>query len=227
MFKKSFLPLLLFSLLTAALLAFSFPQLTTAAESSAEVIAAGLNNPRGLAFAADGSLLVAEAGVGGDGPCIPGAEGEDVCFGHSGSIMRIHNGQQDRIITGLSSLAPVGGGGATGPHDIDIVGNLAYIPVGLGADPAVLNDPAGLGGVPNNLGQLVQAHIGTGDYHAIGNLAAHEGANDPNGEGADSNPYGVLGLFWATFGCRCWRQQPVDGERKPCVYVGNLPRTFC
>ena len=33
------------------------------------VIADGLDNPRGLTFAPDGTLYVAEAGQGGAGPC--------------------------------------------------------------------------------------------------------------------------------------------------------------
>jgi hypothetical protein len=40
-----------------------------------EVIATGLDNPRGLDFGPDGALYVAEAGRGGDGPCIAGPEG--------------------------------------------------------------------------------------------------------------------------------------------------------
>jgi hypothetical protein len=36
------------------------------------VVAAGLDDPRGLAFAPWGALYVTEAGRGGDGPCVPG-----------------------------------------------------------------------------------------------------------------------------------------------------------
>lgn len=192
MFRKPFLSLFALCLLIATLFSLFVTPKTTVAENSVEVIAAGLNNPRGLAFANNGALYVAEAGVGGAGPCIPGPEGDDVCFGDSGSITRIYNGQQDRIITGLSSLAPAGGGGAIGPHDINIVGRFAYIAVGLGADPAVLTDPVALGAVPNHLGELLRAYLPTGHYQEIGDLAGYEGANDPNGDGFDSNPYGVL-----------------------------------
>ncbi|MGH8667055.1 MAG: hypothetical protein ACREUX_22565 [Burkholderiales bacterium] len=41
----------------------------SAADYTGSVIASGLNNPRGLSFAADGSLYIAEAGLpGGAGP---------------------------------------------------------------------------------------------------------------------------------------------------------------
>src|SRR5215218_4721721 len=44
---------------------------TTPAPSPASVttIVTGLRNPRGLNFSSDGALYVAEAGVGGAGPC--------------------------------------------------------------------------------------------------------------------------------------------------------------
>ena len=38
------------------------------------VVMSGLDNPRGLAFAPNGALYVAEAGRGGDGPCVVNAE---------------------------------------------------------------------------------------------------------------------------------------------------------
>jgi hypothetical protein len=70
------------------------------------VIASGLNNPRGLAMAGDGTLYVAEAGNGGDGPCVPAGLGNPHCYGPTGSITRIDtNGDQERIVTGLPSIA--------------------------------------------------------------------------------------------------------------------------
>src|SRR6188472_273492 len=85
--------------------------------SGPEVVATGLDNPRGLAIGPDGALYVAEAGRGGDGPCVPGPFGE-ACYGPSGAITRIGHHGQERIVTGLSSFASPGGGLAFGPHDI-------------------------------------------------------------------------------------------------------------
>lgn len=108
-----------------------------AAQQPFTVIAEGLDNPRGLAFGADGALYVAEAGRGGNGPCIPGEgpEGRQVCFGLTGALTRIKGGQQSRVVTGLPSLADPDGT-ADGASDVSFFG-LGFLTVGLHNDPAV------------------------------------------------------------------------------------------
>ena len=66
------------------------------AQSGPEVVASGLDNPRGMALTADGTLLVAEAGRGGAAPCLEGPEGDEVCFGLSGAITQVVGGVQSR-----------------------------------------------------------------------------------------------------------------------------------
>ena len=56
------------------------------------VVASGLDNPRGLDFAPNGALYIAEAGRGGDGPTIPGAENNVLHFELSGAITRVWKG---------------------------------------------------------------------------------------------------------------------------------------
>ena len=89
------------------------------------VVAAGLDNPRGLTFGADGTLYVAEAGRGGSGPCFMNSEPSLVCFGPTGAITEVRHGVQTRIASGLPSLAGAGGGGggAIGPDDVSVIGN--------------------------------------------------------------------------------------------------------
>ena len=48
-----------------------------------DVVATGLNNPRGLAFAPNGQLFVAEAGSGGNGRCLVLADGRSACYGET------------------------------------------------------------------------------------------------------------------------------------------------
>jgi hypothetical protein len=86
------------------------------ARATLEVIAQGLNNPRGLNFGPEGGLYVAEAGNGGAGPCIINSNNVLVCYGATGSVTRITLGDgpsQTQVVTGLPSLAAqtgVGGG---------------------------------------------------------------------------------------------------------------------
>ena len=174
--------------LTAALLCLAG---TAAARTpSLEVVAGGLDNPRGLAISGSGSIYVAEAGRGGDGPCIAGPEeeGGDVCVGSTGAVTKVWRGGQRRIVTGLPSAAGADGS-ASGPHDIALKSwGGSYVIVGLGGSPETraLFGPLGAG-----LGHLYSASY-SGKARPIADLTAFEAAEDPDGEGVDSNPYSVL-----------------------------------
>src|SRR4051794_10766072 len=105
-----------------------------------DVVASGLNNPRQIDQGAGGTLLVAEAGRGGDS--CQGTGEERFCFGTTGAITRINNLSRTtptstRIAPGLVSGAGSDGsfaGGATGVEDnpsgqVRIVFNGGFPPV--------------------------------------------------------------------------------------------------
>src|SRR5215213_5852173 len=70
------------------------------------VVMSGLDSPRGLALDPRGALYVAEAGRGG-GVGAPSVvqRGSAFYYGATGAISRLWHGQQERVATGLPSLA--------------------------------------------------------------------------------------------------------------------------
>jgi hypothetical protein len=152
------------------------------------VIASGLDNPRGLAFARDGSLYVAEAGKGGSGPCLTGPEGDEVCVGTSGAITKIGNGHQYRVRTGLPSVASPDGSQAIGPSDVTVADGRIVFTVGLGADPAVR---ATMPSNVRNLGWLLKTS-GKHGVSRIADISGFEAKANPDGGIPDSNPNSVL-----------------------------------
>jgi hypothetical protein len=164
-----------------------------------EVIMNGLNSPRGLAFDQSGALYVAESGTGGNGATIPGGEGP-VSYGATGSVTRYSGGVQQRVLTGLPSLASQAGttpgASATGISDIvfDSTGQ-AYGIMGLGANPAERTTLTNAGAPGNSFGQLVRLTVDGTNAAPVNfaDIAGFVGTNNPDGSATpDSNPYALV-----------------------------------
>ena len=152
----------------------------------AEVVATDLANPRGMAFGPDGALYISEAGVGGEGPCAMGPEGNEECFGESGGVTRVADGNQERILDGLASRAAAGGMNATGPNDVSLGGDTLYVLSGFGGDPATRVD---LGAGDDQFGHLLQAE---GDaVTTVIDVAGYETDNNPDTMALDANPFAL------------------------------------
>jgi hypothetical protein len=165
------------------------------AHAGTTVVASGLDNPRGIDVDRHGFVYVAEAGRGGSGPCIQGAEGARQCIGQTGAITLVAYGKHQQIISGLPSVADEGtGASALGPEDVDVrpLGFGSFV-TGLGNDPSVR---AQLGADGSGLAKLC-AFTPSGDVAERADLGTYEAEHDPDaGQPGtvhpDSNPTSVL-----------------------------------
>ena len=155
------------------------------------MVASGLDNPRGLTWA-NGRLLIAESGTGGDGPCTPGVFAEEICFGPTGAITEVKHGRQRRIVSGLPSIANPDGTFAYGPSDVSTRGGHLYASMGGPGEPEWREDEEFLGGEP--LAQLLGTvqRIHGRHWRTAADIAAFTGANDPDGGLVESNTNSVL-----------------------------------
>ena len=173
---------------------------TASGQPTTTVVMTELDSPRGLAFGPEGALYVAEAGRGGDQPCVVlrGGQPVPVFAGRTGAVSRLWRGQQERVATGLPSFtenAP-GAPGATGPHDVTFLGRgNARVSVGLGGEPTFRDSCETIG---PGFAQLVKMPA-SGKWRNWVDVSAHEEEENPDGGAVDTNPYGLLARPGATF----------------------------
>ena len=161
----------------------------SAREAGARVVVSGLNNPRQVSFGPDlHSIVVAEAGRGGR-KC-----GEFGCWGRTGSITLVRRPGEtvgaapNRVVRGLVSAAGPQGEFAVG-SDGACARRLNRIHIAMAFAPRRFVPD----GVPAwQLGKLLRGDL-SGDVSVAANVTAVE-RSDPDGQGFDSNPYGVLCL---------------------------------
>ncbi len=161
------------------------------AQVNISVVMSGLDNPRGLAFGPDGGLYVAETGRGGTGPSIVLPPNETVFYGTSGAVSRLRGGVQERVLTGLPSLALASGGNARGLVDIGFnTSGEAFGIIGWGGNPALRSN---LGAAGSDFARLVRLPLsGVGTVVGIADIGAYELSANPDSGVPDTNPYGLL-----------------------------------
>ena len=197
------------------------------------VVASGLHNPRGLNFAPDGSLYVAEAAGNGtaSADCGVMSDGQTRCSANTASITKIDlaSAAVTRVVTHLPSLiAPDGTANAgSGVQDIAFrgLGN-GYMTVGLGLNPTLRADHFGDAGA--HYGRL--GRFGpSGNFRLLEDLAGYEADNNPDGFVPDSNPYGLLALpgrvVVADAGGNDLLQVAANGEISTLAVFDRIPRT--
>jgi hypothetical protein len=178
--------------LGAAFAALAISAQVSAAVYSATVIASGLNNPRGLKFAADGSLYIAEAGYFSEGGPTTTVRGDTYHYGETGSITRYAGGVQQRVVTGLASLSSAVTGETLGAADIAFgTDGTGYVAIGLGTNPNARGADLAPGGL--NLGRIF-TFANDGTKSSFADVSAFEAANNPVGGPLDSNPYHLAAL---------------------------------
>jgi hypothetical protein len=174
----------------------SAPMSATSSAPRLEVVARDLNNPRKLFAEPGGAIDVVEAGTGGSDTCL-GTGANTTCVGMTGSITRIVNGAQRRVVTHLPSWATPTQQRAAGPADVLVRGSTYYV---LLQDALASSNGANALGPDGKIaGDLIATPAGRAAPKVIVDLAAFEVARNPDhgaGPGAkfgnpsiDSNPF--------------------------------------
>jgi len=160
---------------------------TTASNQTVTVVADRLNNPRGLEIAGD-ALYVAEAGRGGPN-CLPPPV--EACIGFTSTVTKVDDGRQRRVVTGMVSAAGPDGTFATGADDVSVADRGGGLFTIITSGPCELQFPLPPEAV-RQLGKLLRASGGA--KPVVADITAFECANDPDGQGPESNPYSVYAL---------------------------------
>jgi hypothetical protein len=178
----------------AAALVVSMAMPAVAQGPTIQEVVTGLDSPRGVALGPDGTIYVAEAGVGGEGPCAEHAELGNMCFGTSGSVTAIVDGAASALVEGLAS-GITDTGEVIGPSDVtvDADGTVWFLVGGPAAGSAEFRESIP-DGAAEGMGWLYR--VGDSGAEAVADLAAYEtevnpDAEQPGNTEPDSNAHGL------------------------------------
>jgi sugar lactone lactonase YvrE len=154
-------------------------------------LASGLDNPRGLAVAADGGIYVATAGRAG-GRCLDPKK--EMCYGFSGGVVRIDpaSGAKRTVAKGLLSLGGLDGSFTSGPGAVS-VGADGTVHTVMTSGPREMVGPLPRA-VRAQTGRLLKVAPGTRTSTARIDLLEWRNNYDRVKGDRNSNPYGLLML---------------------------------
>ncbi len=157
------LALLLACTLALPLSAQDATPLTDAQTAGPSLVASGLTNPRGFLWTADGTIWVAQAGIGGDSPGVPEAPPPVGPFSGAptASVVRVESGCP--VVAAASLPSSINGlGEVLGVEDLAVLGDQLYASVDGGGEAHGLPDqPSG-----------VYRILGNGAAELVANLSA-------------------------------------------------------
>jgi hypothetical protein len=191
--------------------------------ATVSVLASGLNNPRGLTFGHDGSLYVAEGGIGGAnstaGECtqvIPPV-GPYTGSNYGARILRVDRTGNITVIADslpTSQTAVETGSLVSGVGDVAFVGNTLYaVLAGAGCSHGVTGVPNGIVKVHNDKSWEVVANLGEWQM-------SHPVANPPEGDfEPEGTWYGMVAV-----GGNLYAVEPNHGEIVRVNGNGNIDR---
>ncbi len=147
-----------------------------------EVIADGLDNPRGISLNDAGGILITESGRGGE--CERVREIGRVCFGMTASITRVASDGTVRTVVRLPSVSDNKAGIATsGASDVALEAGKYYVAMGE-APPGL---PRVFGDEARWFNDLVRAK----PLERLAELGRFEAKHNPANDVIESNPYSV------------------------------------
>ncbi len=102
------------------------PAMASPVSDSVTFIASGLSNPRGFTWGSDGTLYLAQAGIGGETMQVE-AEGFTVMGGPSSSVVTIADGCATPLVEGLPSVLWQEAGWTWGAMDVEFLNDQLYV----------------------------------------------------------------------------------------------------